>query len=243
MNKHKTLLLICGCLAVSLVSCLVYFVSLGRPAPYQMSSSKTDTVFIIQKGDTAQPHTVATTTPPPNNNKSIRTTANYPGPPVHMREYIPKLKPGMTLDLNVADTIMLQQIPGIGPGFAKRIYKYRKRLGGFYTPLQLQEVYGITPSKYDSIAPFVEIKTPPKRIYITRDSITKHPYLTYRQINALRKLLQQDSLPTWQQIMATGAFRKDDSLRLVAYFPYNVKRKQPRQVPDSLPKTANNNAQ
>jgi competence protein ComEA len=36
-----------------------------------------------------------------------------------------------TLELNIADSLQLDNLPGIGPIFAKRIINYRKLLGGF----------------------------------------------------------------------------------------------------------------
>ena len=47
------------------------------------------------------------------------------------------------IDLNSADSIMLEQLPGIGNKLSKRIVKYRDILGGFYSLEQLHEVYGL----------------------------------------------------------------------------------------------------
>ncbi|MBR4803620.1 MAG: helix-hairpin-helix domain-containing protein, partial [Bacteroidales bacterium] len=48
------------------------------------------------------------------------------------------------IELNTADTSDLKELRGIGSGYAKRIVKYRERLGGFCKPEQLLEVYGFT---------------------------------------------------------------------------------------------------
>jgi DNA uptake protein ComE-like DNA-binding protein len=53
-----------------------------------------------------------------------------------------KKKPDL-FDLNLADSAQFQQIYGIGPVLAKRIIKYRDRLGGFVRNDQLSEVYGL----------------------------------------------------------------------------------------------------
>ncbi len=53
-----------------------------------------------------------------------------------------KKKPGL-FDLNEADSAQFQQVYGIGPVLAKRIVKYRDRLGGFMRNDQLNEVYGL----------------------------------------------------------------------------------------------------
>ncbi len=46
-------------------------------------------------------------------------------------------------DLNVADTLQLKSIRGIGTVLATRIVKYRDLLGGFVEPEQLHEVFGL----------------------------------------------------------------------------------------------------
>lgn len=46
-------------------------------------------------------------------------------------------------NINEADTLLLQSVIGIGPVLAKRIVKYRERLGGFVETRQLKEVYGL----------------------------------------------------------------------------------------------------
>lgn len=53
-----------------------------------------------------------------------------------------KKKP-VAFNLNEADTSQFQQVYGIGPVLAKRIVKYRERLGGFVRNEQLHEVYGL----------------------------------------------------------------------------------------------------
>lgn len=54
-----------------------------------------------------------------------------------------KPKEKSLFNLNEADTVQLEKIYGIGPALAKRIVKYRDKLGGFFTQEQLKEVYGL----------------------------------------------------------------------------------------------------
>jgi DNA uptake protein ComE-like DNA-binding protein len=56
------------------------------------------------------------------------------------------------IELNSADTLDLQRLRGIGPSFARRIVKYRERLGGFYDKSQLLEVWGMDTGRYHGIA-------------------------------------------------------------------------------------------
>jgi len=60
-------------------------------------------------------------------------------------------------DVGIADTIELLRIHGIGVVFARRIHKYREKLGGFYCLEQLKEVYGMTDTLYEKILPQIAL--------------------------------------------------------------------------------------
>jgi competence protein ComEA len=98
-------------------------------------------------------------------------------------------------DLNVADTLALQEIRGVGPAFARRIAKYRERLGGFYNLRQLLEVYGLDSVKFAEIMPQIRIGDGElHRININTaafDDLKNHPYLTYKQANAIIQYRKQ----------------------------------------------------
>lgn len=146
----------------------------------------------------------------------IKTT-RYPGPPTKMRDYTPKLAEGATLDLNNADTLLLQRVPSIGASFARRIVKYRDILGGYYCVEQLQEVYGMDRERYDKIAPYFVIRKRLRKLSLSADSIPKHPYISYKHRKALAQILVENPPLSWEKIMSVGQFSKDDSLRLAPY--------------------------
>lgn len=92
-------------------------------------------------------------------------------------------KPIIIIELNSADTFELQQLRGIGPGFARRIVTYRERLRGFSDKRQVLEVFGMDTSRYelieknlrvnpDSIHP-IELNT------VTFKELLRHPYFPY----------------------------------------------------------------
>lgn len=150
-------------------------------------------------------------------------SADYVGPPKHARYQAKRRLPeGATIDLNLSDSATLTLIPGIGPTFARRIVALRERLGGYYTKLQLQEVYGMTPDRYQAIKDYFTLAKPPVRIDISQvayDSIPRHPYLSYEQYNALQRILFRDGrLRGWQQLLSLDCFTRDDSIRLSHYF-------------------------
>ena len=150
-------------------------------------------------------------------------TDRYPGPPPEAKRaeaYLPKLKPGATIDLNSADTTLLKRVPGIGSSFARRIVKYRDLLGGYYVVEQLQEVYGMDRERYDAIHPYFTVGTAVRPLTLTIDSISYHPYLSWRHKRTLRRLLEEEQPLNWSHLMATGDFTRDDSLRLAPYMPF-----------------------
>ena len=61
------------------------------------------------------------------------------------------------IDINNADEIQLETLPGIGPKMAVRITEYRKVNGGFKSVDELQNVKGIGPKLLEKIKPLVKV--------------------------------------------------------------------------------------
>lgn len=105
-------------------------------------------------------------------------------------EKIPFQKKELVMvELNSADTLQLDEIKGVGAAFARRIVNYRNKLGGFYKKEQLLEVYGLDSLKYNEIKDQVWINLNNiTKININTaafDQLKNHPYLKYKQINAI----------------------------------------------------------
>ncbi|MGN7986895.1 ComEA family DNA-binding protein [Pedobacter sp. 22226] len=113
--------------------------------------------------------------------------------PFEKKEYVKKAP--VIVDINQADSAKLDEIKGIGAAFAKRIIKYRERLGGFYKKEQLMEVYGLDSVKYAEIKDQISISSVPlKTININTavfDDLKRNPYLSYKQINAIIQYRKQ----------------------------------------------------
>jgi DNA uptake protein ComE-like DNA-binding protein len=108
---------------------------------------------------------------------------------VPQRNYSKPFERSREVELNTADTIELRGLPAIGPWLARKIVEYRERLGGFYYPDQLLEVYRLTPGKLDTIWPYLRIDTTAvRKVDINRipvDDLLKHPYLSRSQAKGL----------------------------------------------------------
>ncbi|MDK2910783.1 MAG: competence protein ComEA [Bacteroidales bacterium] len=93
------------------------------------------------------------------------------------------------IDLNSADTLLLQDLPGIGSTFARRIWKYGQRLGGYHHSEQLLEVYGMDASRLEKIKPYIIIDTTKiRKIDLNQASfkdLLRHPYLEYYMVKAI----------------------------------------------------------
>lgn len=55
------------------------------------------------------------------------------------------------INLNTATTSQLEELSGIGPVLAQRIFDFRTKKGGFTSIDQLQEVEGIGPKKFEGL--------------------------------------------------------------------------------------------
>ena len=134
-----------------------------------------------------------------------------------------KFPEGTIVDLNRADSLTLQRVPGIGPTFARRIVKYRKLLGGFREVGQLREVYGITPERYAALSPWFRADT---SLLVRRDlnqlsfkEMLRHPYIDYEQARALSNLIRRKGhISGWDEVRLLDEFPETAIQKLDAYF-------------------------
>jgi len=122
------------------------------------------------------------------------------------------------VELNSADSLELESIRGIGPAFASRIIRFRNRLGGFYRKEQLLEVYGLDSVKYNQLKDVIQVNAGlVNKINLntfTFDEIRRHPYLTYKQMNAIIQYRSQH-----------GSFKSIDDLMKIAILNEEIIRK------------------
>ena len=128
------------------------------------------------------------------------------------------------IDLNAADTTILQQLPGIGLAFAKWIIDYREKLGGYCETEQLLEVYRMDTNRFNDIERFVKIDSVfiPNRLRINSDAfkiMLKHPYLEFEDVKKIVNYREQKGLITsWGQL--TKIVGDDINPRLRYYIDY-----------------------
>jgi competence protein ComEA len=122
------------------------------------------------------------------------------------------------VELNNADSLQLESIRGIGPAFASRILRFRRRLGGFHRKEQLMEVFGMDSLKYDQLKDQIQVNTGLVRRFnintFTFEEIRHHPYLTYKQMNAIIQYRTQH-----------GLYKSMDDLKQIAILNEEIIRK------------------
>jgi competence ComEA-like helix-hairpin-helix protein len=72
-----------------------------------------------------------------------------------------KQPPARPIDLNVATSKELQQLPGVGPVTAQRIIDMRQKSGRFRRVEDLLAVRGISTKRLEALRPYVTVSPPP----------------------------------------------------------------------------------
>lgn len=93
-------------------------------------------------------------------------------------------------DINVADSLALIAVRGVGPSLSRRIRVYRDRLGGFVSMFQLHEVYGLDSNAVDELRLKFQVLPGfvPHQLSVnesTREDLAHHPYIGWTKSKAL----------------------------------------------------------
>lgn len=95
----------------------------------------------------------------------------------------------MIIELNAADSSALISLPGIGPGFASKILRYREKLGGYFALEQLLEVKGLDSARFLQIKDHLTLETAMIRKMdlntVTFKAMLSHPYFEYYLVKAI----------------------------------------------------------
>ena len=125
------------------------------------------------------------------------------------RPFSPAVPRYTVIDINRADTAGFIQLPGIGPALARRIIGFREKLGGFYSPDQVAETYGLPDSTFRLIRPFLKLEEVSLRKVLlnsaTLDELKAHPYIRYQLARAITAYREQH-----------GPFRSLEDLKQIA---------------------------
>lgn len=132
--------------------------------------------------------------------------------------------PKSILELNAADSLAIVDLKGIGPGFTKRILKYRTLLGGFHSVEQLKEVYGMNDSTYALLAEQIAIdksrltKIPINAIDL--NSLRKHPYFNFQMAQAIINYRSKHGKLTEADLSGLGVIPAGKLALILPYMQY-----------------------
>lgn len=140
----------------------------------------------------------------------------------------PKIKPTFKLkailraDLNTADTLQFQDVYGIGPALARRIIKFRDRLGGYITADQLRDVYGLDSAVIQRVMRQFEVKPgfEPRRINLataTIEELLQHPYVKRKQAHAIVAYRSQHGLASPEQLRNIPSLEESWITKIMPY--------------------------
>lgn len=132
-----------------------------------------------------------------------------------------KLKDGETVDLNLSDTAQLKRVPGIGSYYARRIVEYGRRLGGYVSIDQLDELDHFPT---DAKQYFVIATGEPRKLNLNKlslNALKQHPYLNYYQARAITDYRRKNGpLKSLDELRLLPDFPPDELRRLAPYIEF-----------------------
>ena len=119
---------------------------------------------------------------------TISSSRNENEPKFTADKYVKTERKTWNIELNTTDTSALIELPGIGSKLAMRIINFRDKLGGFYSPEQVRETFGLADSTFEKIKLYLHVNVPAKKINVntaTKDELKLHPYIKWNLANAI----------------------------------------------------------
>lgn len=127
------------------------------------------------------------------------------------------------IDINAIDSASLDDLPGIGPSTARKIVKFRERLGGFYVTSQLMEIPKIDTLLIETLSKRIKID-PSKLIELNTKvdfkQLYKHPYIGPSKAKIVGPFLQQHpnlSKEIWQKMQGITT---EEKLKIAPYLKF-----------------------
>ena len=157
----------------------------------------------------------------PNTKKEYKRDSSYAN---KQNTYEKKIFTKELVELNTADSLSIVFLKGIGPGFTKRIVKYRSMLGGFHSVNQLKDVYGMNDSLFLLLSSQIKLdanaltKIPINAIDF--NSLRKHPYFNFQSAQAVVNFRLKHGKLTEADMKGLGVFREEKLRLILPYLSY-----------------------
>lgn len=127
------------------------------------------------------------------------------------------------LDINTADSISLEQLPGIGEKLSARIIKYRERLGGFIEINQLKEIYGMSDSNFIKFSKLIIVQSgfSPSKINLSKatyQEMRRHPYINHLFAKSvLAYVKMHGSINSLEELVRIGSLTEKEIVKVRPY--------------------------
>ncbi len=127
------------------------------------------------------------------------------------------------LDMNTASAEDFKLVNGVGAVLSERIVKYRNSIGGFLSPIQLKDVYGLSSEVIEKIEKKFQIQSRPdiaiKNLnLISEAELSEIPYFNNvltKQIISYRKL--NEGISSFEELSKINTFPYDKIDRIKLY--------------------------
>jgi competence protein ComEA len=116
-------------------------------------------IYLPKKGEIVEaPSKKRTTTSTVKQSRVKNITENKKASQKTITPAVAKVNQQWPIDLNSANQVQLEAVPGIGEFLAAKILEYRNKNGNFQSYEDLDKVYGIGPSKLEKLRPYLCVK-------------------------------------------------------------------------------------
>ena len=146
-------------------------------------------------------------------------TGSKSGAETYRRQY--KIAVGEHVDLNAGDTAVYKTVPGIGSYYARKIADYGRRLGGYVSIDQLDEIENFPPEAKAYFALLTDSVRKMNVNELTLYELRRHPYRNYYQAKAIVDHRRLDGpLKSLDELGALRDFPPEAIARLKPYVIY-----------------------
>ena len=146
-------------------------------------------------------------------------TGSKSGGETYRRRY--KIAVGEHVDLNAGDTAVYKTVPGIGSYYARKIADYGRRLGGYVSIDQLDEIENFPPEAKAYFALLTDSVRKMNVNELTLYELRRHPYINYYQAKAIVDHRRLDGpLKSLDELGALRDFPPEAIARLKPYVIY-----------------------
>ena len=133
----------------------------------------------------------------------------------------------LIVEVNIADSVLFELLPGIGEKLASRIVRYRERLGGFVSLDQLKEVYGIHDTLFQQIQEHLVLNMGKglQKVSINSEDykdLRHHPYISHVTAKILLAYRRtHEKIKDAEELFAINGLDKIEMEKLLPYLDFD----------------------